>query len=56
MTPQQFKQIRIKMKFTQSEMAAWLFVADGRTIRAWEAGKYKIPGTVIKCLELAGHI
>jgi len=53
MTPAEFKAIRIKMRLTQSQMAEWLYIKDGRTIRAWESGKNPIPGSVIKCLELA---
>lgn len=56
MTREQLKAIRIKMKLTQSEMAEWLHVSDGRIIRAWEAGEYKIPGSVQKCFELAGYL
>lgn len=55
MTPSQLKQIRIEMKLTQSEMAAWLKLSDGRIIRAWESGQAKIPGSVEKCFELAGY-
>ena len=54
MTPAEFKAIRIKMKLTQSQMAEWLYLSDGRVIRNWESGKFKIPGSVVKCLELAG--
>lgn len=56
MTPDQLKQIRIKMQLTQSEMAEWLHVSSGRIVRAWEAGEYKIPGSVKKCFELAGYL
>ena len=52
MTPQELKAIRIKMKLTQSEIAEWLHVSSSRLIRAWEAGEYKIPGSVVKCFEL----
>lgn len=55
MTPQEFKAIRIQMKLTQSQMAEWLKLSDGRVIRSWESGQYQIPGSVIKCLELAGY-
>lgn len=56
MTPQQFKAIRIKMKLTQSQMAAWLKLSDGRIIRSWESGQSRIPGSVEKCFELAGFL
>lgn len=57
MTPEQFKAIRTKiMKFTQSEMAAWLKLSDGRIIRFWESGQSRIPGSVEKCFELAGYL
>lgn len=56
MTPQQFKAIRIKMRFTQSEMAAWLKLSDGRIIRSWESGQSRIPGSVEKCFELVGYL
>lgn len=56
MTPQQFKEIRKKMKLTQAQMAAWLYHFDGRIIRYWESGQSKIPGSVKKCLELAGFL
>lgn len=44
------------MKFTQSEMAEWLHLSSDRIVRAWEAGTYKIPGSVQKCFELAGKL
>jgi DNA-binding transcriptional regulator YiaG len=57
LTPMEFKGIRLRMGFTQLEMAEWLYLPSGsRVIRAWEAGKYKIPGSVKKCFELAGEI
>lgn len=56
MTPEQLKQIRIQMRLTQSGLAKWLYLCNGRTIRAWEAGEAKIPGSVRKCFELAGYI
>jgi len=56
MTPEQLRTIRIKMKLTQSEMAEWLHLSGDRIVRAWEAGEYKIPGSVEKCFELAGYI
>lgn len=55
MTPQELKQIRIQMKLTQSQMAAWLKLSDGRIIRSWESGQSRIPGSVEKCFELAGY-
>lgn len=56
MTPQEFKQIRIQMKLTQSQMAAWLKLSDGRIIRSWESGQSRIPGSVEKCFELAEKV
>lgn len=57
MTKEQLKQIRKDMQLTQSELAEWLKQAGGgRIIRAWESGENKIPGSVIKCFELAGKI
>lgn len=56
MTPQQFKAIRIKMKLTQSQMAEWLHVSGWKIISSWESGRYKIPGSVRKCFELAGYL
>ena len=56
MTPQEFKQTRIEMKLTQSQMAAWLYLSDGRIIRSWESGASRIPGSVVKCFELMSMI
>jgi DNA-binding transcriptional regulator YiaG len=53
MTPQEFKAIRIKMKLTQSEMATWLHLKSSRIIRYWESGQVEVPGSVVKCFELA---
>lgn len=50
MAPEQFKQNRIKLKLTQSQMAERLGIKSGRTIRAWEAGERAIPEYIIKSL------
>lgn len=60
LTPQKFKQVRQEMGFTQAQMTNWLYLntKDGqqqnRQVGKWESGTHKIPGPVIKCLELAG--
>lgn len=51
-----FKAIRKEMGLTQQQMADWLYVSDARVIRYWESDTYRIPGSVIKCLELAGYL
>lgn len=56
MTQHELREIRIRMKLTQQEMAEWLYAKNGRLVRAWEAGEYKIPGSVQKCFELAGYL
>lgn len=51
MTPFYFRQIRISMKLTQSEMAEYLGIKRDRTVRAWELGERKVPRWAIKILE-----
>lgn len=46
MTPQEFRDARIRLGLSQDEMASDLGVHDGRTVRRWEAGERRIPGEI----------
>lgn len=46
MTPQDFRDARIRLGLSQDEMASDLGVHDGRTVRRWEAGERRIPGEI----------
>lgn len=50
MTPAQIKALRISLKLTQSEMAEYIGIKSGRTIRAWESGERPVPLWAIKHL------
>jgi DNA-binding transcriptional regulator YiaG len=55
MTPIQFKQARLRLGLSQSEMAEALGVEGahgGRTVRRWESGERTVPGSVAKLLAL----
>lgn len=44
MTPAAFKAARKALGLSQNALARALRVADGRTVRRWEAGERDIPG------------
>ena len=44
MTPDEFKAAREKLGLSQNRLAQLFRVADGRTVRRWEAGDRDIPG------------
>lgn len=46
MTPQEFRDARLRLGLSQKEMASNLGVHDGRTVRRWEAGDRRIPGEI----------
>lgn len=50
MTPQEFKQIRVNLRLSQSKMAEFIGIKSDRTIRAWESGERSVPMWVIKRL------
>ncbi|HRJ61568.1 MAG TPA: hypothetical protein PKZ99_10370 [Azospirillaceae bacterium] len=52
MIPQDFKTARRKLGLTLNRMAEAVGVADGRTVRRWEAGDRDIPGPVEKLLQI----
>lgn len=39
MTPQEFKEARIDLGFTQSQLAKILGMSDSRVVRRWESGE-----------------
>lgn len=51
MTPQEFKNARHALGMSANEMARFLRVSSGRTIRYWEAGKNDIAGPAIVLME-----
>jgi len=51
-TPTEFKEARRKLGLTAQGLATAVQVADGRTVRRWEAGDRDIPGPVIVLLDL----
>ena len=46
MTPEDFRDTRLKLGLSQKEMASDLGVHDDRTVRRWEAGERRIPGEI----------
>lgn len=55
MTGEELRNIRQKLGYSQDEMSKWFNLnSDGRLMRSWESGRSTIPGTAVKCLELAG--
>lgn len=46
MTPERFKTIRLALGLTAQGLADVLQIADGRTVRRWEAADRAIPGPV----------
>lgn len=53
MTPTQFKQARLRLGLSQSEMAETLGVEGehgDRTVRRWESGERAVPGSVAKLI------
>lgn len=57
MTPEQFKEARNKMGFTQSRLATeWSMGKNGaRTIRRWEAGDIPVNPIAAYCIDLMLH-
>jgi len=57
MTPDEFREIRHALRLSTNHLARLLGVADGRTVRRWEAdpsrpGAREIPGPVVKIMRL----
>jgi DNA-binding transcriptional regulator YiaG len=52
MTPSDLKAARHALGLSAQRFASLLRVADGRTVRRWEAGDSDIPGPVIVILDL----
>ncbi len=50
MTKEEFKQSRIALGLSQSEMAEYLGIKSSRTIRRYESGDWKVSERVIKLL------
>jgi len=50
MTKEQFKQIRLNMGLTQQQMADYLGIKSGRTIRRYESGEWAVSQVVIEKL------
>ena len=50
MTPTEFKDARNELGLSANKMAQALGLADGRTVRRYEAGDRPIPGPVIIAL------
>lgn len=46
MTPEELKSARLALGLSAGGFASWVNVADGRTVRRWEAGDRDIPGPV----------
>lgn len=46
LTPDELKAARKALGLTADGFAKWVQVADGRTVRRWEAGDRDIPGPV----------
>jgi DNA-binding transcriptional regulator YiaG len=46
MTPDELKSARHALGLSAEGFARWVKVADGRTVRRWEAGERDIPGPV----------
>ena len=46
MTPEDFRDTRLRLGLSQKEMASDLGVHDDRTVRRWEAGERRIPGEI----------
>lgn len=58
MTPNELKAIRKRAGLTQGQLAAFLRLADSRTIRRYEDGRREVSGPVAMLLEMldAGEI
>lgn len=54
MTPEEFRQIRIKLKLSVQEMAEYLGLKSGRTIRKYEAGELPVSEQAIMILHSRG--
>ncbi|MCW2249355.1 DNA-binding transcriptional regulator YiaG [Azospirillum fermentarium] len=52
MTPEAFKEARHTLGLSAQGMADALGVAEGRTVRRWEAGDRDIPGPAIALLRI----
>lgn len=50
MTPEEFRQIRIDLKLSVQEMAEYLGLKSGRTIRKYEAGELPVSEQAIMIL------
>lgn len=56
MTPDKFKEARMRLGMSQNDMAEFLGIASDRTVRRWEEGEKDIPGPVLLVLELIFHV
>lgn len=54
MTPEHLRSFRHSLGLSQAEFARMLGVANGRTVRRWEAGEISIPGPVAVIWALYG--
>lgn len=52
MTPEEFKRLRQSWGLSQNDIADLLGVADGRTVRRWEAGTREQPGPVVVLMRI----
>jgi len=56
LTPTELRSIRAALGLSAQGLARILGVAEGRTVRRWEAGDNDIPGPVAVLLDLLLHI
>lgn len=52
MTPDELRKARQTLGLSAARFAAAVGVADGRTVRRWEAGDRDIPGSVVILVRL----
>lgn len=52
MTPQEFKEARLKLGFTQEQMAEALGVNSSRMVRQYESGNVPIRETIERLVQL----
>ena len=52
MSPDEFKQVRRRLRLTQIDFAELVGVRSDRTVRRWEEGTKEIPGPVELLVEL----
>ena len=52
MTPQEFKEIRLELGLTQSQMADKLRLNSSRAVRAYELGEREISGPISLLMDI----